>query len=123
MKAVTIAIEVDPAVLRRHMDAYLAMLWHLVQANPAPHGDRQAGEVAEYVGREIIRRWLASTEPELWRHQGRDHYWGQLRRFATYEPGSDSFDAGIWVARPAPHPEPADARSDEDGSAPCDGAR
>jgi len=49
------------------------MLWHVGQASPAPHGDRAAGELAERIGRigrEIIRRRLAASEPELWHHQG-----------------------------------------------------
>jgi hypothetical protein len=105
MKPVTITIEVDPAALSRHTDVRLAMLWHLAQANPVPHGTRSAGELVEFIGREIVRRWLARTGPELWRHQGRDYYWMHLGRFAAYEPGSDSFEAGRWVARPEPRPD------------------
>ncbi len=95
MGTVAVTIEVDSAMVGRYGDGYLAMLWHVAQANPAPHGDRSAGELAERIGREIIRRWLTATAPELWRHQGQDYYWEQLRRLATYQP-----DDGVWVARP-----------------------
>jgi hypothetical protein len=99
-----ITIEVDEGRLDRYPDAHLAMCWHLAQANPAPHGDRAAGELVERIGREIIRRWLQATPPELWRHQGRDHYSQQLRQLATFqpgpgEPGSPGWHDGVWVPR------------------------
>ncbi len=67
----TITFEVDGDELERHTDEYLAQLWHIAQANPAPFGDRQACGLAEQVGREIIRRFLVATPPQLWNHQGR----------------------------------------------------
>jgi hypothetical protein len=99
---ITIAIEDDR--LDRYQDAQLAMLWHVAQANPAPHGDRAAGELVERIGREIIRRWLTATPPELWRHQGRDHFWRELRRLAEFQPGpgevaSPAWHDGAWVPR------------------------
>jgi hypothetical protein len=99
-----ITIEVDDGRLGSYQDAQLAMCWHLAQANPAPHGDRAAGELVERIGREIIRRWLQATPPELWRHQGRDHYWQQLRQLATFTPGDGEVDSpawhdGAWVPR------------------------
>lgn len=109
---VQITIEVDTAELRGCTAARLALLWHVAQANPAPHGDPVAGEVAERIGREIIRRWLASIEPELWHHQGRDYYWQQLCRFAAYQPGDPDWHRGTWVAR---DPDPA---TDPPGDAP-----
>ncbi|HMH91918.1 MAG TPA: hypothetical protein VK586_12650 [Streptosporangiaceae bacterium] len=100
-----ITIEIDPAALGSYTDQRLALCWHVAQANPAHHGDRAAGELAERLGREIIRRWLGGTEPELHRHQGRDYYWGQLSSFAKYEPGgpagSPEFYDGQWVAKDA----------------------
>jgi hypothetical protein len=89
------------------------MLWHLAQANPAPHGDRAAGELVERIGREIIRRWLQATPPELWRHQGRDHYWQQLRQLATFTPGASEVDSpdwhdGVWVPRATSDQDQAD---------------
>lgn len=70
MKTV-ISIEIDTDRLETWTDQYLAQLWHVTQANPAPMEDRAAGALTEYVGREIIRRFLANTPPDLWNHQGR----------------------------------------------------
>lgn len=71
MAATYITFQIDADKLPHYTDAYLAQLWHIAQANPAPFGDAQACEFAEQVGREIVRRWLATTPPELWHHQGR----------------------------------------------------
>lgn len=71
MAPVSIAFLVEEDKLPHHADSYLAQLWHIAQANPAPFGDAQACAFAEQVGREIVRRWLATTPPELWHHQGR----------------------------------------------------
>lgn len=67
----TITFEVDADHLAAFDDQYIAQLWHVAQANPAPLGDVDAGDFAEHVGREIVRRWLAATPPQLWAHQGR----------------------------------------------------
>lgn len=80
-----VVVEIDVAQLRSYTAAHLAALWHVTQINPAPHGDRAAGDLAEKVGREIIRRWLRASEPELWHHQGRDYYWSQLRRLGKWD--------------------------------------
>lgn len=91
---VTIAIDFDLDTLSHVQDARLVMLWHVAQANPAPHGDELAGELVTKIGWEIIRRWLASTPPEMYHHQ-QDHYRGMhLSRFAIYRDGD-------W------HPDPA----------------
>ncbi len=74
----TVTFEIDTGSLNNATDAYLAQLWHLAQANPAPISDRDAGELAETIGREIIRRWLKATGPELHAHQGHHHYWYAL---------------------------------------------
>lgn len=71
MAATSITFQIDADKLPHFTDAYLAQLWHIGQANPAPFGDAQACDFAEQVGREIVRRWLATTPPELWHHQGR----------------------------------------------------
>ena len=110
-----ITIEVDEDRLASYQDAQLAMLWHLAQANPAPHGDRAAGELVERIGREIIGRWLRATPPELWRHQGRDHYSQQLCQLATFppgpgEPGSPGWHDGAWVPRAVGDQDEADRR-------------
>ena len=75
----TITFEIDTNDLSRFTDKYLASLWHIAQANPAdPIQCRDAGCLAELIGREIIRRWLGNIEPELWHHQGHHFDWGQL---------------------------------------------
>ena len=69
-KAITIiTFEVDTARLASCSDEYLAQLWYVGQANPAPFGDPQACAFAESVGREIIRRWVCAANPALWSHQ------------------------------------------------------
>jgi hypothetical protein len=102
----SITIEIDEAKLAGYTDEYLAVCWHVAQQNPAPYGDYQAGDLAERIGREIIRRWVAGITPELWHHQGRDHTWKELARLAVYEPGGPAsdpraFHAGRWFARPS----------------------
>lgn len=68
-----IAIEIDDGVgaLEGFTDEYLAALWHVTQINPAPIRDRNAGSIAECVGREIVRRFCLRIGPPLWEHQGR----------------------------------------------------
>ena len=68
---VDITITIDTDALQTLDDAYLACLWHVAQANPAPIQDDAAGYVAEAVGREIITRFLANSPPPLWWHQGK----------------------------------------------------
>lgn len=103
MPATTITILFNDDHLASYTDQHLAFLWHVAQANPAPHGDKRAGEVVERIGREIIRRFVRGVEPELWHHQGRDHYWSALSGFARYEPGGPSgtpeWEQGRWVPR------------------------
>jgi hypothetical protein len=100
-----ITISIDKNRLRSYTDSSLAVAWHVAQANPAPIGDADAGELAEVVGWEIIRRWLSTVEPELWHHQGRHYFSIELRKFARYVPPagcsalSDEFHHGHWVAR------------------------
>lgn len=71
MTTTSITFQIEADKLPHYTDAYLAQLWHIAQANPAPFGDAQACDLAEHVGREIVRRWLATMPPELWHHQGR----------------------------------------------------
>lgn len=75
---IDITISVDTDVLTNLTDGYLAALWHVAQANPAPIEDRTAERVAEAIGREIIRRFLANTPPLLWEHQGGHADWAKL---------------------------------------------
>ncbi|MEV0477872.1 hypothetical protein [Streptomyces prunicolor] len=84
---VSIPIDIDLAELTRVPDDRLLMMWHAAQFNPAPYGDWAAGEVVQKIGSEIIRRWIAATAPALYHHQGRDHYWHHLTRFAVHRDG------------------------------------
>lgn len=77
MKA-TVAITIDTHSLASKTDEYLAALWHVAQANPADISDRTAGRLAECIGREIIRRFLAATPPILHFHQGHHADWCEL---------------------------------------------
>jgi hypothetical protein len=73
-----ITIEIDQNDLASYTDSFLQSAWFVAQANPADINDQEAGALAEAIGREIISRWLKAQSPELWRHQGRHHYWGEL---------------------------------------------
>lgn len=70
--AITIAFDTD--AMPSYTDEFLAQLWHVGQANPAPITDQDAGTIAEAIGREIIRRWLERTPAALWNHQGGHAY-------------------------------------------------
>jgi hypothetical protein len=103
-----ITIEIDDERLASYTDERLALCWHVAQANPAEYGDYMAGELVELIGREIIRRWLRNVPPELWHHQGREHFRRELTRFAIYEPGGPAdlhdtraFHSGRWVPKTA----------------------
>jgi hypothetical protein len=99
MGTIAITIEIDDSRLTSYSDSHLAALWHVAQANPAPLEDRDAGELAERIGREIIRRWLSATQPELYRHQGQHQYWFELTKL------------GKWNADRVFVPDPAAAES------------
>lgn len=74
MTKTAITVEFDLDSLESYTDAFVAQLWHVAQANPAPISDIAAGDIAERIGREIIKRWLVRTPPDLWNHQGRHYY-------------------------------------------------
>lgn len=74
----TITIEIDTDSLGSKTDAYLAQLWHVAQANPAPMADADASDLVYAVGIEIIRRWLNQAGAELHHHQPGNHYWQSL---------------------------------------------
>jgi len=106
MTTTAITIEFDPNRLPTYSDSHLAMLWHLGQANPVDGFEAStAGDLAERIGREIIRRWLRGVTPEMYHHQGLHYYWHQLAKFATYQPPADApadspeWHRGQWVAR------------------------
>lgn len=85
MKTV-VTFEIDADNLGNLTDTYLAQLWHIAQANPAPMEDASAGKLAEYIGREIVRRFLANTPPDLWSHQGHHAYWAALSALKQQRP-------------------------------------
>lgn len=104
MSEQAITIEFDLNNLPRYTDQRLALLWHVAQANPANgFEDQTAGDIAQKIGWEIIRRWLRSVPPEMYHHQQRHYFWHQLIKFAKYEPGgpadSPDFYKGTWVAK------------------------
>lgn len=86
----SITFDIDTDKLPHYTDSYLVQLWHVAQANPTDSKDRSAGELAENVGREIIRRFVMNMPPELWNHQGRDYYWRTLA-------DNGKWKDGVWV--------------------------
>jgi len=70
MKTSTISIEFYADDLERYTDQHLAGLWHAAQANSKPFDDKEACDLAEGIGREIIRRFLTATQPALYNFQG-----------------------------------------------------
>jgi hypothetical protein len=91
-----ITIEIDDVDLSRITDERLALCWHVAQANPAPYGDHLACDLAERIGREIIRRWLKRAKPELWHHQGSHSSQKWLSEFAVYQPGEGYKQGGAF---------------------------
>jgi hypothetical protein len=83
----TIEISIDTDSLQSTPDEYLAGLWHAIQAADGPGDDRRLGELADTVGIEIIRRWLASTRPELHEHSLIRHYYSLLSRNGRWVTG------------------------------------
>lgn len=114
MANVEITINIDPDKLITYTDAFLATAWHVAQANPAPFGDYAACNLVEKLAREIVRRFLRNTEPELWHHQGRHENSQELGRYAKYVPpkgaeaGTVAWHYGEWVPR-----EPDEVRERE----------
>jgi hypothetical protein len=87
-----VTFDINLASLASVTDDHLAALWHIAQANPATHGDREACELVKVIGIEIIRRWLAAVPPALHIHQADDHYWKTLHQNGLWNgPG------GAWV--------------------------
>jgi len=105
MSDTTIGITFDPDRLASYNNEFLSTLWQVAQANPAPHGDYHAGEIASRIGFEIIHRWLKGVNPEMYRHQQRDNYWSALTKFAKYRPPTDvdssdpRWHDGEWVPK------------------------
>lgn len=80
----TITFEIDTACLPSRTDEYVAALWYVAQCQPAAHGDHDAGDFAELVGREIIQRWMRGVPVPVWNIQGSDYYHQQLTRIARW---------------------------------------
>lgn len=72
MAAITITFDIDLDRIAIYNDSYIAQLWHISQANPAPFGDHDACDFAEELSREIVRRWLKDVPSELWHHQAKN---------------------------------------------------
>jgi len=92
-----ITIELDTERLSTLTDQALANAWHIAQANPAPMEDRDACELAEHVGREIISRWLTKTPPELWSRQGSHHFWHILQKHGSWLPVNGDDNNREWT--------------------------
>jgi hypothetical protein len=81
---VSIAIDLD--ALTSYTDQYLATCWHAAQANSQSSFDSPEPEqIAEAVGREIIRRWLAQVPPALWHVKGGHFRFGEHQRAAALD--------------------------------------
>lgn len=75
----SITFEIDTDNLSGYTDEHVAALWHVAQANPAKLGDRDACDLAEAVGYEIIRRWLKNAPANIYSHQARHFEWKGLQ--------------------------------------------
>lgn len=105
----TVTFEIDTTALSGVTDEALVAYWHIAQANPAPHGDPRAGELADRIGHEIIRRWLAEAPTELFHHQGRDYYWNELRQLGKWNSEGEFVPGGVRVDGEIVSPEEATA--------------
>lgn len=70
------------------------------ERNPAELGDYEAGKAAARIGAEIVRRWLKTVEPELYRHQGDHHYWNILQKNGSWMPVNGDENNRQWVPNP-----------------------
>lgn len=92
----TLTLTVDTDALASVSDTHLHTLWHAAQANPAPFGDLEAGELVQAISMEIVRRWLAAAPVELHQHQPTQHYRQTLRLHGSWRgPG------GAWLPHQA----------------------
>lgn len=96
----TITFEIDTDDLSRYSDERIAQLWHIAQANPAPHGNQDAGELAARIGADIVRRWLKTAPVTLYAHQLYDHYWHILK-------DNGKWIDGVWTPNHELKGEPA----------------
>jgi hypothetical protein len=94
---VTIDIPESQEDLTKFNDRHIAFLWHVAQHNPASIEDKAAGDAAERIGREIIRRWLIAVPPTLWSHQACHHYWHILQQHGKWVPLDGDENNRKWV--------------------------
>lgn len=93
MKA-TICINVDTDSIESLEDSYLAALWHASQATSAPAASAEAGQLADQIATEIVRRWLGSVRPMLYERSLERSYWETLHQHGCWDgPG------GSWKPR------------------------
>lgn len=102
---VAVTVELDRNALGSYTDQHLAALWHTVQAAPAPYGDSLAADVVESLTYEIIRRWLATPAPQMFKHRPGSYALDTRGAFARYRPGGGAddwdgeFENGVWAVR------------------------
>ena len=96
-----ITIEIDTDRLATYTDEHLATLWYVAQANPAPHTDHDAGQLAEHVAMEIVRRWIAKVRAPVWNHQARSYYWDILSRHGKWLPVNGDENNRQWTPNAA----------------------
>jgi hypothetical protein len=94
-----ITISIDTDRLQGVTDQYLVCLWAVAQANPADIDCRDAADVTEDIGREIIRRFLQLHGLPLFDHQGLHPYQLALQKFGDWHDGE-------FVPHPAPEAAP-----------------
>lgn len=82
---ITITYRADD--LSSYTDEYIQNLWHVAQANSAPHGDEEASKLVKDLLYEITRRWLGARTPALYSHQPDAHYWRILANHGSWRSG------------------------------------
>ena len=82
-----ITIKIDSAMLESYSDSFLATAHHVAQANPAPIENRNAGELADAIRNEIVRRWLKAQEPERYHHTSAHYFWDICQRAGKWQDG------------------------------------
>lgn len=94
---ITFNLDVEPHTLERYGDEYIAQLWAIAQANPAPRGDHDAAQLVGILEDEIVRRWLDRAGHTRYGRQSDENYYHILTKH------------GHWRrVEPAEQPEPAD---------------
>jgi hypothetical protein len=95
-----VVFDIDTDRLHNYTDEVIASWWYVAQATPAPIEDQDAGQLAECIGREIIRRWVRRAQIPLWNHQGRHAPACELADMRREQRLAESTAASLaWVAR------------------------